>query len=139
MASTHKVCLECGSLLTEADIPYGVCSIECAEKTFDRIWRLDVDLRIQRTCERALEIRRSRRLDRRDQILREIRFLGEKWSKAQDPKVKIMLELEEDRCFRAWNSADQKVETLTDARNTAAQRTRDLELELDGCKKIVDG
>ena len=96
-------------------------------------------MRIQRTCERALEIRRARRLDRRDQILREIRVLGEKWSKAQDPRMKLMLELEEERCFRAWNSADQKVDTLTDARNTAAQRRRDLELELEGCKKMVDG
>jgi hypothetical protein len=53
--------------------------------------------------------------------------------------MKLMLELEEERCFRAWNSADQKVDTLTDARNTAAQRRRDLELELEGCKKMVDG
>ena len=85
MASTHTLCLECGSLLTEADIPYGVCSIECVQKTFDRIWRLDLDLRIQKTCERALQIRRARRLNRRDQILREIRFLGDTWLRAQAP------------------------------------------------------
>ena len=139
MASTHTLCLECGSLLTEADIPYGVCSIECVQKTFDRIWRLDLDLRIQKTCERALQIRRARRLNRRDQILREIRFLGDTWLRAQAPQVKIMLELEEDRCFRAWNSANQKVEALTDARNTAAQRSRDLERELEGCRNVVGG
>jgi hypothetical protein len=139
MASTHKVCVECGSSLTEADVPFGVCSIECAEKTRDRIWRLDLDLRIQRTAERALQVRRGRRLHRRDQIMREIRLLGAEWSRATDHRVKSMLELEEERCFAAWIAADQKIETLTDAQNTAAQRTRDLELELEGCRKIVDG
>jgi hypothetical protein len=71
--------------------------------------------------------------------MREIRLLGAEWSRATDHRVKSMLELEEERCFAAWIAADQKIETLTDAQNTAAQRTRDLELELEGCRKIVDG
>ncbi len=139
MASTDKVCPVCQSPLTEQENQFGFCSIECAEKHRDKVWRLSVDLRISRLCAQGLSTRRGKALKRRNRILGELRLLGNEWATQQDGNTRTLVETEEQKCQREWVKADSAVEKLSDAYATALKRCQELEFELESKTKVLEG